>query len=114
MYHHQLNRLQIINRSALIALLHHRTLHVQSEHHDNGGPITLMSVDVETLSTLGDMLHETWAYILEVIIGTTLLASQIKWLCLVPLVGVCCECQHVMLYLFLLLSGTDNTKVHPG
>lgn len=90
-YHHQLNRLQIINRSALIALLHHRTLHVQSERHDNGGPITLMSVDVETLSTLGDMLHETWAYILEVIIGTTLLASQIKWLCLVPLVGVCCS-----------------------
>ncbi|KAE8345516.1 hypothetical protein BDV24DRAFT_178254 [Aspergillus arachidicola] len=90
-YHHQLNRLRIINRSALIALLHHRALHIQSECHDNGGPITLMSVDVETLSTLGDMLHEAWAYILEVIIGTALLASQIGWLCFVPLVGVCCS-----------------------
>ncbi|KAE8142964.1 P-loop containing nucleoside triphosphate hydrolase protein [Aspergillus pseudotamarii] len=90
-YHHQLNRLQIMFRGTLIALLHHRALHVGSRHHDNGGPITLMSVDVEALSTLGDMLHETWAYCLEVIIGTTLLAGLTGWLCLVPLVGVCCS-----------------------
>ncbi|KAE8423949.1 P-loop containing nucleoside triphosphate hydrolase protein [Aspergillus pseudocaelatus] len=90
-YHHQLNRLQIMFRGALIALLHHRALHVGSRHHENGGPITLMSVDVEALSTLGGMLHEIWAYSLEVIIGTTLLASQIGWLCLVPLLGVCCS-----------------------
>lgn len=99
-------------RGALIAILHQRALHVGSRHYENGGPITLMSVDVEALSTLGDMLHETWAYSLEVIIGTTLLAGQIGWLCLVPLVGVCCKCCHITLsYIFLALI---LRKAHPG
>ncbi|KNG91202.1 ATP-binding cassette transporter [Aspergillus nomiae NRRL 13137] len=81
----------IMIRSALIALLHHRALNVESGRCDNGGPITLMSVDSETLSTTGEMFHETWAYILEVALGTTLLAGQIGWLCLVPLAGVGCS-----------------------
>ncbi|KAB8259252.1 P-loop containing nucleoside triphosphate hydrolase protein [Aspergillus pseudonomiae] len=85
------SELIIMIRSALIALLHHRALNVESGRCDNGGPITLMSVDVETLSTTGEMFHETWAYILEVVLGTTLLAGQIGWLCLVPLVGVGCS-----------------------
>lgn len=70
---------------ALIGLIHHRSLHVQAGSHDDAGAVTLMSNDVDNLESIGQMFHETWAQMLEVIIGTTLLANQIGWLSLVPL-----------------------------
>ncbi|KAE8154272.1 putative ABC transporter [Aspergillus avenaceus] len=89
-YYHDLSRLQAMFRSALVGLIHHRTMHLQSGRPDSGAPVTLMSVDVEILSSSAEMLHETWGYMLEVIVGTALLASQVGWLCLIPLLLVMC------------------------
>jgi hypothetical protein len=87
---------------------------VQSGRHEDGAPITLMSVDVDILSTTGEMLHETWAQMLEVIVGTGLLASQIGWLCLIPLVIVFCECPKHCIIFLLNLDETNNEKVALG
>jgi hypothetical protein len=49
-----------------------------------------MSNDVSNLETVGEMVHEFWAQILEVIVGMAMLASQIGWLFPVPLVIIFC------------------------
>jgi ATP-binding cassette subfamily C (CFTR/MRP) protein 1 len=78
-------------RAALIGLIHERSLHVRNASYEDGNAVTLMSTDVENLQPVVDMFHDTWAYLLEVIIGTTFLATQIGWLCPVPLVIIFCE-----------------------
>lgn len=78
-------------RGALIGLIHHRSLHVQSGSYDDADAVTLMSSDVDNLDSTGEMFHETWAQLLEVIVGTTLLAVQIGWLCIVPLFIIFCK-----------------------
>jgi ATP-binding cassette, subfamily C (CFTR/MRP), member 1 len=74
-----------MTRGALIELLYHRSLLVSSSKYDDASAVTLMSNDVDNLEGTGEMLHETWAQMVEVVIGTCLLAKQIGWLCLVPL-----------------------------
>ena len=72
-------------RGALVALIYHRSLQVDSCTHENGTAVTLMSSDVSNLETVAEMAHETWAQALEVLIGTGLLANQIGWLFPVPI-----------------------------
>jgi ATP-binding cassette subfamily C (CFTR/MRP) protein 1 len=78
-------------RGALVGLIHQRSLRVRSGSYEDGKAVTLMSTDVDSLQDIGEMFHETWAQFLEVIIGTGLLATQIGWLCPVPLIIICCE-----------------------
>lgn len=78
-------------RGALIGLIHHRSIQLSSGIQDEGHAVTLMSTDVNNLESVGEMVHETWARLLEVILGTGLLASQIGWLCLVPYVIIICR-----------------------
>jgi hypothetical protein len=78
-------------RGALVGLIHQRSLGVRSGSYEDGKSVTLMSTDVDSLQDIGEMFHETWAQFLEVIIGTSLLATQIGWLCPVPLTIICCE-----------------------
>jgi ATP-binding cassette subfamily C (CFTR/MRP) protein 1 len=82
-------------RGALIGLIHHRSLNVRSGAYDDGNAVTLMSTDVDSLQDVGEMFHETWAQFLEVVIGTTLLATQIGWLCPIPLIIIFCEFSHL-------------------
>jgi ATP-binding cassette subfamily C (CFTR/MRP) protein 1 len=72
-------------RGGLIGLIYHRAMNVQSGGHDDGNAVTLMGSDVSNLETVGEMAHETWGQVLEVMIGTGLLANQIGWVCPVPL-----------------------------
>lgn len=72
-------------RGALVGLIHQRSLNRSSGSYDDGSAVTLMSTDVDSLDTVAEMFHESWAQFLEVIVGTTLLARQIGWTCLVPL-----------------------------
>jgi len=79
-------------RGALIGLIYQRSLHAQNASYEDGSAVTLMSTDVDNVQDVGEMFHEAWAYLLEVIIGTSLLATQIGWSWPIPLVIIVCEC----------------------
>jgi ATP-binding cassette subfamily C (CFTR/MRP) protein 1 len=81
----------VIARGALIGLIYQRSLHVRNTSYEDGNAVTLMSTDVDNVQGVGEMFHETWAQLLEVIIGTSLLATQIGWLWPIPFIIIMCE-----------------------
>ncbi|KAE9376652.1 ABC transporter [Stipitochalara longipes BDJ] len=87
-YQHQLNRIQVTIRGALIGLIYQRSLNVQSASYEDGSAVTLMSTDVDNVQGVGEMFHEAWGHLLEVIIGTSILATQIGWLWPIPLIMI--------------------------
>lgn len=80
-----------MTRGVLISLIHHKTLHASSDALNEGKVVTLMSNDVDNLSDVGEMFHQTWAQVLEVTIGIILLASEVGWLWPLPLVFIFCK-----------------------
>lgn len=80
-----------MTRSALVTLIHDKTMRSPSIAYDNGEAITLMSTDAESLDGIAEMAHEVWAYIVEVLIGMTLLASQVGWIWPLLLVLIYCK-----------------------
>ncbi|GIC92891.1 uncharacterized protein Aud_009366 [Aspergillus udagawae] len=44
--------------------------------YDDGEATTLMSTDADSLDGIAEMVHETWAQVIEVLIGIGLLASE--------------------------------------
>ncbi|KAH8680546.1 ABC transporter [Xylariales sp. PMI_506] len=84
-YQHQVNRLQVMMRGALIGLLYNKSLNSEGDQLSAGSVVTLMSNDVDNLSDAPSMFHETWAQVLEVAVGLSVLASQIGWLWPLPL-----------------------------
>lgn len=44
-----------------------------------------MSTDADSLDGIGEMIHETWAQAIEVLVGIGLLANQVGWIWPLPL-----------------------------
>lgn len=84
-YQHSLSRLKLMSRSALIGLIHHKTMESPSMSYDNGETTALMSNDADSLDGLSEMIHETWAQVIEVVIGIILLAREVGWIWPLPL-----------------------------
>jgi len=80
-----------MTRSALVGLIHDKTMKLPSINYDNGEATTLMSTDAEILDGIGEMVHETGAQVIEVLIGTAFLASQVGWIWPLPLFLIYCE-----------------------
>jgi ATP-binding cassette, subfamily C (CFTR/MRP), member 1 len=59
--------------------------------YDNGEAITLMSTDANNLDGIFEMVHETWAQVIEVLIGIRLLAIQVGWIWPLPLFLIYCQ-----------------------
>lgn len=74
-----------MTRSALVGLIHDKTMNSPSIAYDNGESTTLMSTDADGLDGIAEMFHETWAQALEVVIGIVLLASEVGWIWPLPL-----------------------------
>ncbi|KAF8851871.1 putative ABC transporter [Acephala macrosclerotiorum] len=79
-YQQRLNKLKLMTRSALVGLIHDKTMNSPSIAYDNGESTTLMSTDADSLDGIAEMFHETWAQALEVVIGVGLLASEVGWI----------------------------------
>lgn len=79
-----------MTKSSLIGLIHDKTVNSSSVSYDDGEATTLMSTDADSLADIGSMVHETWAQVVEVIIGVGLLASQVGWIWPLPLVLIYC------------------------
>jgi hypothetical protein len=90
-YHHRLNRLSIMTKGTLVGLINNAALRQTSSSYNDGIALTLISTDTESVMRFASMFHETWAHILEVIIGMAMLARQIRWAAPVPLVIIFCE-----------------------
>jgi ABC-type transport system involved in cytochrome bd biosynthesis fused ATPase/permease subunit len=78
----------MMTRGALIGLIHARSLRVEQSYNQDGKALTLMSTDVDSVETFTEMFHETWAQVVEVLVGTSLLARQIGWFAPLPLIIV--------------------------
>lgn len=74
-----------MTNSALVGLIHDKTMKSPSIAYNNGEATTLMSTDADSLDGITEMFHETWAQVVEVVIGTGLLASQVGWIWPLPL-----------------------------
>ncbi|KAH7015725.1 P-loop containing nucleoside triphosphate hydrolase protein [Ilyonectria destructans] len=86
LYRHRLNRLQLMLRGSLIALIYNKTLEMNFGVSHVGDAVSLMSTDVLGIADTGEMFHETWGQLLELIIGLFILERQVQWLWPVPLV----------------------------
>lgn len=86
MYEDRRNRVTVSMRAALVGLIHSRSITIQDGVYDDALAVTLMSTDVENFTMIADKIHSFWSAFLEVIIGTYLLARQVGWMCLVPLI----------------------------
>ncbi|KAI1297079.1 putative ABC transporter [Xylaria venustula] len=108
-YQHRLNKLRLIIRSALVGLIHHKTMvsPVISNHGNDGKAVTLMSTDVDSLDGIGEMVHETWAQVLEVVIGLALLAREVGWLWPLPVVLIFL-CSRVSRYVAMHLQSRQK------
>ncbi|KAG5797000.1 hypothetical protein H9Q69_003963 [Fusarium xylarioides] len=90
-YHHRLNRLSIMTKGTLVGLISNAAMRQSSAGYNDGISLTLISTDTESVMRFASMFHETWAHVLEVIIGMAMLARQIRWAAPVPLVIIFCE-----------------------
>lgn len=80
MYQHSINKLKLMTRSALVGLIYDKTMKSPSIAYDNGEATTLMSTDADSLDRIAEMVYETWAQVIEVLIGIGLLASEVGWI----------------------------------
>lgn len=90
-YHHRLNRLSIMTKGTLVGLINNAAMRQKSSSYNDGVALTLISTDTESVMRFANMFHETWAHVLEVVIGMAMLARQIRWAAPVPLVIIFCE-----------------------
>lgn len=104
-YQNSLNRLKLMTRSALIGLIHDHTMKLPSVAYDDSAATTLMSTDADSLEGIAEMVHETWAQIVEVLIGIWLLAGQVGWIWPLPL---------CLIYLCSHMSRFVAKHLHPG
>jgi len=77
-------------RGAVVGLINNKSLTQRSGGYDDGKAVTLMSTDAENLGQTASMFHEAWAHVVEVMIGLTMLAQQVGWIFLVPIVIIFC------------------------
>ncbi|TIC97218.1 Canalicular multispecific organic anion transporter 1 [Colletotrichum higginsianum] len=85
-YYHRLNQLKVMIRGAVVGLINNKSFSQQSSNHDDGRAVTLISTDAGNVGQAASMFHETWAQVIEVLLGTTMLAREVGWVCLVPYV----------------------------
>lgn len=90
-YQHHLNQLKLSTKSAIIGLIYEQMMNLPSTTSQDGEAIGLMSTDAEGLEGVAEMIHETWAQVLEVVIGMALLAREVGWLWLLLVSLIYCK-----------------------
>jgi hypothetical protein len=78
-------------RGAVVGHINNKSLSQPSIHYEDGRAVTLLiSTDAENVCQSARFFHETWAQVIEVILGTVMLSREVGWLCPVPLVIIFC------------------------
>lgn len=68
-------------RGSLVALIHDKTLDLSSDKLHDSAPVTLMSTDIDGLTTGVQNLHDIWADFIQVGVGVYLLEQQVGVSC---------------------------------
>lgn len=74
-----------------MGLIHDKTMKSPSIAYDNGETTTIMDTDADSPEGIPEMVLETWAQVIEVLIGIGLLASQVGWIWPLPLFLIYCK-----------------------
>lgn len=88
MYDIRLHRLNVMSHMTIIGLIYNRCLTIKDGEFDQSAAVTLMSNDADQIMFTADLLHEIWSQTLELCIGMFLLARELGWTCVVPLLIV--------------------------
>ncbi len=91
MYERLLARLSCLARMALVGIIHNRCLTIKDGVFDESAAMTLMSNDTENAAGCEDLFHELWSQVLELCIGMYMLAGELGWVCIFPLLVVLCK-----------------------
>lgn len=94
LYQYKLRRFLTLVRTAGISLIYVTSLHASAEDQDEATTATLMSTDVDRVVTGLELVHETWARLLEVAIGVWLLAMQMGAIAVAPVLVVIRKSDH--------------------
>jgi len=87
-YEHQLNRLEVMCRGALISLVHHKALGIQDNAYEDGKAVALISTDVSSVEGSAGDFHDAWGYLVSVLVGISLLSLEVGWVWPLPLVFI--------------------------
>jgi ATP-binding cassette, subfamily C (CFTR/MRP), member 1 len=90
MYERLLARLGCLERMALVGIIHNRCLTIKDGVFDDSAAVTLMSNDAGNAASCGNLFHELWSQVLELGIGMYMLARELGWVCIFPLLVVIC------------------------
>ena len=96
-YIHRIDRLRTIIRGAVVGLINRKSLEQHFSSYDDAKAVTLMSTDTENVCQSARFFHETWAQVIEVMIGTAMLAMEVGWIAPVPLIIIFCKWRNLML-----------------
>ncbi|RFU34159.1 hypothetical protein B7463_g2169, partial [Scytalidium lignicola] len=101
-YYQSHNRIRVQSRGALIGLIHARCLTMRDGVYDDAAAVTHMSSDTDIAENFAWLCQETWAQMVEFLIGMSMLWNQLGWWCLTPLVIVA---------LFSQVAGWAGSKI---
>lgn len=77
----------------MISLIYVKSLESSTGELNDAKTVTLMSTDVDRTVSGLELLHETWARLLEISLGVWLLARQMGAISVAPMiVAVCTSC----------------------
>jgi ATP-binding cassette subfamily C (CFTR/MRP) protein 1 len=88
LYQHQLYRHITMLRGSLVSLIYTESLKLEDRLEDATSAVTLMSTDVDRICQSMVFMHDVWARPLELCIGISLLADQLGWIAVVPVLVV--------------------------
>ncbi|KAK4204615.1 P-loop containing nucleoside triphosphate hydrolase protein [Triangularia verruculosa] len=86
LYSRQINRLMSKTRAGLIAMIYRHMATLRACDIKDSPALTLMGTDVERIIEALRLFHELWAAVPEVAVAVWLLARQISWACIAPLI----------------------------
>jgi len=91
MYDIRINRLTVMMRMAMVGIIHNRCLTIKDGVFDDSAAVSLMSNDAESVTFSANVVHDMWAQVLDLSIGMYLLALELGWVCILPLLIVACR-----------------------
>ncbi|KAI0136261.1 putative ATP-binding cassette transporter [Xylariales sp. AK1849] len=75
-------------RGASITLIYNHALLIRDDLYDESAAVTLMGTDVARVISCIEDFNECWARLAETVIGMVLLALQLGWPCVIPIIVV--------------------------
>ncbi|KAJ5633517.1 ATP-binding cassette transporter [Penicillium herquei] len=94
-------------RGGMVSLIYQHLLKISAVSSDGSEALTLVGSDIESIESTGEILHETWAQLFEVVVGTVMLGARVGWLAFLPLI-IIFGCSRMSVYVANNLEGKQK------